>query len=55
MNNIHESSYKDSQGVIFKKPRGTVRIEPTQISWFSGLSDGRLDLVRGGQRCSKLS
>jgi hypothetical protein len=36
------------------KPRETVRMEPTQISWFSGQSDGRLDLVRGCQRPSKL-
>jgi hypothetical protein len=34
---------------------GTVRIEATQIRWFSGQSDRRLDLMRGGQRHSKLS
>jgi hypothetical protein len=32
-----------------KKPRGTVRIESTQIGWFLGQLDGRLDLVRDRQ------
>jgi hypothetical protein len=37
------------------KPRGNVWIKSTQIRWLSGQSDGRLDLVRGSQRLSKLS
>ncbi len=33
----------------------TVRIVSTQIRWLSGQSDRKLDLMRGGRRCSKLS
>jgi hypothetical protein len=44
---------KDSHGGFHSKPRGSVLIKSTKIRWFSGQSDGRLDLVRGGQRHSK--
>jgi hypothetical protein len=46
INNICEPS---SRG-FYSKPRGTFGIESFQIRWFSGQSDGRLDLERGGQR-----
>ncbi len=47
---------KKTQGEKTAQPQGgTVRIESTQIRWFLGQSDGRLDLVRGVQRHSKLS
>jgi hypothetical protein len=46
---------KTLKGGFAKSPGGTVRIESTQIRWFSGQADGRLDLMRGGQSHSKLS
>ncbi len=33
--------------------RGTIRLESNQIRFFLWWSGGRLDLVRGGQRCSR--
>jgi hypothetical protein len=44
---------KDTPGGFYCKPRGTVLIESTQMRWFSLLSGGRMDVVRGGQRHSR--
>jgi ABC-type branched-subunit amino acid transport system ATPase component len=44
------TTLKDILGGFYSTPRGTVRIESTQIKWFSEQSDRRLDLVRGGHR-----
>jgi hypothetical protein len=55
MYNVCEQSLKGSQGKNCTRPRGTVQIKSTQIRWFSGQSDRRLDLMRGGQIYSKLS
>ncbi len=41
---IPELSLKDSQGGFCSKLRGIVWIESTQIRWFLGQTDGRLDL-----------
>ncbi len=38
---------------IYNKPRGPLSSEI--IRWFSGQSDGKLDLTKGSQRYSKLS
>ncbi len=38
------------KGDFYSKPRGIVWIESTKIRWFLEQSDGRLDLVRGGQK-----
>jgi hypothetical protein len=54
-NSVHEQPKRDTLGGFYSKPRGTVQIKSTQISWFSGQSDRRLDLVRGSQKSSKLS
>jgi hypothetical protein len=45
---------RHSRGV-YSKPRGTVLIKSTQIRWFQGQSEGKLNLVRGSQRLSNLS
>ncbi len=50
---INNKCEPSSRG-FYSKPRGTFRIESSQIRWFSGQSDGRLDLVRSGQRHSKI-
>jgi hypothetical protein len=44
---------KTFEGNFYSNPRVTVWIKSTRIRWFSGQSDRRLDLDRGGQRCSK--
>ncbi len=48
-------SEKNLKRTFYDKPRGTVQIKSTQIRWFWGQSDGRLDLAKGGPRHSKLS
>ncbi len=57
MNNVQYTStiLKRLLWRILQKSRSTVQIESTQIRWFLGQSDGRLDLMIGSQRHSKIS
>jgi hypothetical protein len=43
---------RQSRGFL-QQAKGAVRIKSTEIRWFLGQSDGRLDFMRGGQRHSK--
>jgi hypothetical protein len=53
-NIIYKNCPKKTHEGNCTKPWGKVWNENTQIRWFSGQSDGRLDIMRGGWRHSKL-